>query len=125
MTSLRVSIASNANFAVPQSAVAVLLSSANAGAAMVYIDPADYPGVVDGSVPYEPIIGDPPDNRPAGQPYGGILLANAQASGDPTAGPFPAFLASDDSLPELVTTFRNALPAPIKMRIVRLPTVEI
>lgn len=91
------------------------------------LDPADYPTVVSGAVPYVPIIGDPPDNRPAGQPYGGILLADATAESGIASGegPFALYLASDDSLPGLVETFQDALTAPIKMRILRLPTVEI
>lgn len=91
------------------------------------LNPADYPTVVSGAVESAPIPGPPPDPRPVDEPYGGVMLADAQANGNPltpTTGPFPLFLASDTVFAELATTMANMLPAPIKVRFYRLPEWE-
>lgn len=91
------------------------------------LNPADYPTVVSGAVESAPIPGPPPDPRPADEPYGGIMLANAGEGGNPltpTTGPFPLFLASDSVLPELAQVMASLLPAPIKCVFYRLPEWE-
>lgn len=91
------------------------------------LNPADYPTVVSGAVESAPIPGPPPNPRPVGEPYGGIMLASAQSNGNPltpTTGPFPLFLASNTVFAELAQTMANMLPAPIKVRFFRLPEWE-
>lgn len=64
--------------------------------------------------------------RPEGEAAGGILMPNASDGGNPSTpltGPYPLFLATDTTLPELAEAMLNVLPAPIKARFVRLPTV--
>lgn len=62
--------------------------------------------------------------RPAGQPYGGIIMEDAYAPGnpdDPTAGPFPLFVGSNETLGDLAKVCENILPAGFKLRFVYVP----
>lgn len=61
--------------------------------------------------------------RPLGQRSGGIIMEDAYASGseDPAAGPYPLFLASDETLGSLSDVCKNMLNAWCKIRFVYVP----
>lgn len=86
------------------------------------LNPLDYPTVVSGAAEYVAIPGNPPSVRPVGQPIGGYLLANAETDGEDGdgGGPFPLFLATSAVFGELVAAMANVLPAPLKVRFIRL-----
>lgn len=58
------------------------------------------------------------------QVNGGIVMQDAFSSGnpeDPTAGPFPLFIASDETMYALREVFRNILPAGLKIKFIYIP----
>lgn len=62
--------------------------------------------------------------RPVGQDAGGIIMEDAFASGNPetpSTGPYPLFVASDETLFALREVFRNILPAGLKIKFVYIP----